>query len=154
IHGVPVLILIDSGATHNFISCPLVHKMNWNVEETLSMNIKLGDGSCSRTKGSCVDMGVNIEGVSFVLNAHLFDLGVVDMVLGMEWLSTLGDMIVNWNTQTMSFWYNKQWVTLKGMDEQHMMNSLQSIVCKHQGSQMRSNMEKEFVQGGAQWVTT
>ncbi|GAU37061.1 hypothetical protein TSUD_274220 [Trifolium subterraneum] len=56
--------------------------------------------------------------------------GVVDTVLGMEWVQTLGDMIVNWNKHTMSFWYHKQWVTLKGMEDQHdMMNSLQIIVC-------------------------
>ncbi|GAU45110.1 hypothetical protein TSUD_183180 [Trifolium subterraneum] len=86
IHGMPVLILIDSGATHNFISYPLVHKMNWNVENTPPMNIKLGDGSCSKTRGSCVNLGVEIEGVPLVVDAQLFDLGVVDMVLGMEWL--------------------------------------------------------------------
>ncbi|GAU46429.1 hypothetical protein TSUD_402070 [Trifolium subterraneum] len=130
IQGVPVLILIDSGATHNFISYPLVHKMNWEIEETPPMNIKLGDGSCSKTKGSCVNLGVSIEDIPFRLNAQLFELGVVDMVLGMEWLQTLGDMIVNWNKHTMSFWYHKQWVTLKGMEDQHgLMHSLQSIVC-------------------------
>ncbi|GAU49450.1 hypothetical protein TSUD_137940 [Trifolium subterraneum] len=102
IQGVPVLILIDSGATHNFISYPLVHKMNWEIEETPPMNIKLGDGSCSKTKGSCVNLGVSIEDIPFRLNAHLFELGVVDMVLGMEWLQTLGDMIVNWNK--LKFW--------------------------------------------------
>ncbi|GAU51237.1 hypothetical protein TSUD_52210 [Trifolium subterraneum] len=94
------------------------------------MTIKLGDGSCSKTKGSCVNLGVSIEDIPFRLNAQLFELGVVDMVLGMEWLQTLGDMIVNWNKHTMSFWYHKQWVTLKGMEDQHgLMHSLQSIVC-------------------------
>jgi hypothetical protein len=31
---------------------------------------------------------------------HLFELGGIDVVLGMDWLKTLGDMIVNWRKQT------------------------------------------------------
>ncbi|PNX94273.1 hypothetical protein L195_g017446, partial [Trifolium pratense] len=62
IHEVPVLILVDSGATHNFISHQLVHKMNLRVENTPPMSIKLGDGSCSKTKGKCDKLEVDVEG--------------------------------------------------------------------------------------------
>ncbi|PNX94272.1 retrotransposon-related protein [Trifolium pratense] len=57
------------------------------------------------------------------------------MVLGVEWLRTLGDMIINWKKHTMSFWYNKEWVILKGMEERlGFMDTLQSIVCKSRRS--------------------
>jgi hypothetical protein len=46
---------------------------------------------------------------------HLFELGGIDVVLGMEWLKTLGDTITNWRHQTMSFWKDKVWVTLQGV---------------------------------------
>ncbi|CAJ2658505.1 unnamed protein product [Trifolium pratense] len=40
-------------------------------------------------------------------------------------------MIVNWQKQTMSFWYNKQWITMKGVDSQlSNMETLHSVVCK------------------------
>ncbi|MCH80642.1 retrotransposon protein, partial [Trifolium medium] len=66
-----------------------------------------------------------------VVNAQLFDLGCVDVVFGMEWLSTLGDMIVNWKKHTMSFWFNKEWVTVKGVENQFgRMETLQSVFCK------------------------
>lgn len=45
---------------------------------------------------------------------HLFELGGIDVVLGIDWLKTLGDTITNWKQQTMSFWKDKSWVTLKG----------------------------------------
>ncbi|MCH79682.1 transposon Tf2-1 polyprotein, partial [Trifolium medium] len=135
IHEVPVSILIDSGATHNFISHHLVHKMNWHVDNTPSMRIKLGDGSCSTTTGRCVNLGVDIEGVPIVVDVQLFELGDVDMVLGIEWLRTLGDMIVNWEKHTMSFWYHKKWVTLKGIEGRwDVRDTLQSIVCRSQRS--------------------
>jgi hypothetical protein len=64
---------------------------------------------------------------------HLFELGGFDVVLGMEWLKTLGDMIVNWRQQTMSFWSDKRWVTLKGIDggEKELV-ALQCILSKPQ----------------------
>ncbi|PNX70804.1 hypothetical protein L195_g057760, partial [Trifolium pratense] len=61
---------------------------------------------------------------------HLFELGGIDVVLGIEWLKTLGDMIVNWHQQTMSFWSNKRWVTLKGIDGAGGLGALQSLLCK------------------------
>jgi hypothetical protein len=127
-NGVPVLILVDSGATHNFISHHLVHKMNWQVENGTEMRIRLGDGSLSTTKGACNGLEIDVGGVQMVVNAQLFDLGGMDMVLGVEWLRTLGDTIANWRKHTMSFWFNKQWVTLNGLKEHADMETLQSIL--------------------------
>ncbi|PNY07178.1 retrotransposon-related protein [Trifolium pratense] len=105
--------------------------MNWSIENSASLNIKLGDGSCSKTKGTCVDLEIDIEGLKIVVDVQLFDLGCVDVVLGIEWLRTLGDMIVNWKKHTMSFWFNKEWVTMKGVESQlGMMETLQSVLCK------------------------
>lgn len=53
------------------------------------------------------------------------------MVLGMEWLKTLGDTIINWRKQTMSFWMDKRWVTLQGLENcRESMVALQSILRK------------------------
>ncbi|CAJ2668611.1 unnamed protein product [Trifolium pratense] len=128
--GVPVLILVDSGATHNFISQKLVEKMGWEVEETPLMNIKLGDGSQTNTKGVCRNLDMQIGDFPLSPVVHLFELGGIDVVLGIEWLKTLGDMIVNWRQQTMSFWSNKRWVTLKGIDGAGGLGALQSLLCK------------------------
>jgi hypothetical protein len=125
------MILVDSGATHNFISQHLVHKMNWAVTKTPPLNIKLGDGSCSKIQGTCQNLAIEVEGLQVTVDAQLFDLGGMDVVLGIEWLRTLGDMIINWKKHTMSFWYQKEWVTLKGVEGQFgVMETLQSILSK------------------------
>ncbi|CAJ2678799.1 unnamed protein product [Trifolium pratense] len=104
-------------------------------ESSSSMNIKLGDGSISKTQGTCKGLGIDMEGLKVVVDVQLFELGCVDVVLGMEWLRTLGDMIVNWKKHTMSFWFNKEWVTVRGMDAQlSIMETLQSVLCKPKGS--------------------
>ncbi|PNY17867.1 hypothetical protein L195_g014621, partial [Trifolium pratense] len=105
--------------------------MNWNVQNNSSLNIKLGDGSCSRTKGTCEGLEIMVDGLKVVVDVQLFELGCVDVILGIEWLRTLGDMIVNWKSHTMSFWFNKKWVTMKGIGSQlSMMETLQSVLGK------------------------
>ncbi|MCI00446.1 RNA-directed DNA polymerase (Reverse transcriptase) [Trifolium medium] len=72
-----------------------------------------------------------MEGLKVMVDVQLFELGCVDVVLGIEWLRTLGDMIVNWKKHTMSFWYNKEWVTMRGIDGQlSTMDTLHSVLCK------------------------
>ncbi|MCH80314.1 Ty3/gypsy retrotransposon protein, partial [Trifolium medium] len=111
IHGVEVLILVDSGATHNFISQKLVHQMDW---PTAQMKVKLGDGGQVMTQGVCRGMEVCVGENKLSPELYLFDLGGIDMVLGIEWLKTLGDTITNWKQQTISFWKDHKWVTLRG----------------------------------------
>jgi hypothetical protein len=126
IGGVPVVILVDSGATHNFVDKRLVQRMNWVVDNSASMCIKLGDGTKAQSVGVCPELNVAVGEVHLAIRAHLFDLGGVDIVLEVDWLRTLGDIIMNWNKHTMSFWHNKEWVTLQGVNDN--METLNSIV--------------------------
>ncbi|GAU37691.1 hypothetical protein TSUD_164940 [Trifolium subterraneum] len=129
IGGVEVLILVDSGATHNFISQKLVHQMEWPIEDTPEMKVKLGDGFQTATKGVCKGLGMFIGDFQLSPNMHLFELGGIDVVLGIEWLKTLGDTIMNWKKQTMSFWWEGRWVTLRGKEGcQKQIVALQSIL--------------------------
>jgi hypothetical protein len=79
------------------------------------MCIRLGDGSRVQSGGVCNNLSIDIKGVQVEIEAQLFDLGGMDLILGVEWLRTLGDIIMNWNTHSMSFWYNKKWVTFHGL---------------------------------------
>ncbi|MCH94216.1 Ty3/gypsy retrotransposon protein, partial [Trifolium medium] len=134
IHEVPVLILVDSGATHNFIDQKLVFRMGWEVNSESSMKIRLGDGFQTNTKGRCKEIEVSLGDFKVSCSPHLFELGGPDMILGIEWLNTLGDTIVNWTKQTMSFWSNQKWVTLQGLGSTGgNEEALQSILKRKRG---------------------
>lgn len=65
------------------------------------------------------------------IEAYLFDLDGVDVVVGMAWLKSLGDMIVNWKKQTIEFWDEGKWVMLRGIEgTPETISALQSIVGK------------------------
>ena len=44
VKGRITLVLIDSGASHNFITVDLVSQLGLSVEPTPSYNVRLGDG--------------------------------------------------------------------------------------------------------------
>lgn len=131
IQDVPILLLVDSGATHNFISQKLVRAMGWQVNDTTSLHIKLGDGYKAKTRGECKGVRIELEKIEFEIDAFLFDLDGIDIVLGMAWLNTIGEIRVDWPRQIMRFRYDNAWVELRGaisVDTHH--SALQSLLSK------------------------
>lgn len=90
VRGVPILILVNSGATHNFISSKLVTAMGIQIEDTCPMRIKMGDGHKVITTGACKGVELKLGALQFSIDALLFALEGIDVVLGMSWLTSLG----------------------------------------------------------------
>lgn len=126
VQGVPILLLIDSGATHNFISHELVAAMGWGVANTTPLQIKLGDGAKTQAQGECKGVLVDIGQMKVEIDALLFDLDGIDIVLGMAWLNSTGSMWVDWPKQLMRFRFNNRWVELKGESSHEALQSLLS----------------------------
>lgn len=49
-----------------------------------------------------------------IVDALVLELGGMDMVLGVAWLSTLGNVIMDWKAMTMQFSYENELVKLQG----------------------------------------
>lgn len=117
IQGKQVLVLIDSRASHNFISVELVRTMGIEAgpTPTVSYGVRLGDGQCKETNGCCRDLMVCLgEQHTAIGDFFLFDLGGVDVVLGIAWLATLGETRVNWKTLTVRFQFKDERVEIRG----------------------------------------
>lgn len=117
------------------------------MEATPQMKVKLGDGFQTATQGVCEGLEMYIGDFKLNPDMHLFELGGIDVVLGIEWLNTLGDMIVNWKRQTMSFWKEKKWVTLRGNEGcKESIIALQSILNKPKPNMLGVLWEAEKVE--------
>jgi len=105
-----IKILIDSGASQDFVSAKLVSKLKIDMHELATpMRVKLANGANSVTKHG-VDISLNIgedykDRRSFVITA----LEGVDMVLGMPWL-TQYDPDIKWSTHTITYPFRIQGV--------------------------------------------
>ncbi|XP_019089071.1 PREDICTED: uncharacterized protein LOC104733383 [Camelina sativa] len=109
-----IVIMLDSGATHNFISLEAVKKLKLKCRANPDLNIKLGTGILVNGLGVCERVTFSTQGLEFTTDFIVLELGQVDVILGVYWLRTLGECRVNWEKNEMSFLYKGKMVSLKG----------------------------------------
>ncbi|KAL0533232.1 hypothetical protein IC582_030448 [Cucumis melo] len=112
--GEEVVILIDCGATHNFVSEKLVKKLSLPIKETSHYGVILGSGAAVQGKGVCEKLEVQLKGWKIVEDFLPLELGGVDVILGMQWLYSLGVTTVDWKNLSLSFLAEGKEVNIKG----------------------------------------
>lgn len=123
-----VVIMWDSGTTHNFISPAAMKKLRLKCREDLNLTVRLGTGITVQGMGVCDAVSFSVQNMEFTTDFVVLELGQIDIILGVYWLSTLGDCKVNWKTNEMSFLYKDQMVSLRGESDLHMTKlSLKSL---------------------------
>ncbi|XP_006577454.1 uncharacterized protein [Glycine max] len=100
-----VTILIDSGSTHNFIQPRVAKFMNFDVEDTMPLRVMVGNGSVMECNKLCANTQLCIQGHMFTVTLRVLPLSGAEVVLGVEWLRTLGPVITNYASFTMHFSY-------------------------------------------------
>jgi hypothetical protein len=97
------ITLIDGGATHNFINASLVSKRALQTEEFEGFDVAIEDGHIVE----CLDRVPNLEmklGNYTVRDTfYVVDLSDIDVVLGVQWMITLGKITTNYQTLEMGF---------------------------------------------------
>lgn len=58
-----VLVLIDSGASHNFISTDLVEALKIPIEKSSQFEVRVGDGYNVKGVGICHNVVMEMQGV-------------------------------------------------------------------------------------------
>lgn len=114
IQDVDMTVMIDSGASHNFISQKLVDKLALSLDVTKCYRVIMGTGLAVKGAGVCRAVKVLMQNYTATTNLLPLTLGNADVILGVEWLETLGDVKSNWKEQRMSFKQDGKTVTLQG----------------------------------------
>ncbi|WVZ17815.1 hypothetical protein V8G54_010797 [Vigna mungo] len=98
LNGVALGVLIDSGASHNFISPHVVAALEFESGQ------KKTDWSASRrwaqvsTAGKCEKLDIQLGEFSTTAEPYVLELGEVDMILGVSWLRMFGKSVVKENS--------------------------------------------------------
>lgn len=94
--------MIDPGATHNFVSVPIVEELGMVVTDAGGFGVSLGNGEAIRGNGLCKDVELILDGsLAIKVDMLPLELGNSDIILGVQWLETLGTVVSNWRTQVM-----------------------------------------------------
>ncbi|XP_052291764.1 uncharacterized protein LOC127900631 [Citrus sinensis] len=113
-HG--VTILIDSGSTHNFLNPSLAKQCGCPVTTTTQFQVTVADGGVISSSRKCSHVPVTIQGFQFHLDFFLLPVSGCDIVLGAEWLRSLGAILWDFSKLTMQFTWKGQTVQLTGYD--------------------------------------
>ena len=109
-----VVILIDCGATHNFISEKIAKELLLTTKSTSHYEVILGSRVAIKGKGICQNVEIQLNGWKIIANFLPLELGGVDIVLGMQWLYSLGMTEVDWKNLSMTFLHHGKKVVIKG----------------------------------------
>ena len=120
-----VVVLIDCGASHNFISMDLVQKLGIPSVSSHCFGVRMGTGLSIKGEGLCKEVTLQLQNFKVIADFLPLKLGSADMILGMQWLEKLGGMQVNWKNLTMQFRQGDSPVTLQG--DPSLCNSLISL---------------------------
>jgi hypothetical protein len=98
-----VTILIDTGSTHNFIDINVARRLNLFVYPTADIRVMVADGKRIDGVGKCHKVKLQIEDYELESGFYTVPLGGVDIVLGVQWLQTLGTYSANHQKQFIKF---------------------------------------------------
>jgi hypothetical protein len=110
-----VIILVDSGSTHNFIYCRIAQETNCYIRAVNNLQIMIANGGSMKCGGCCENVCLQIG--EYHLKSHMFaiDMGSCDIVLGVEWRRTLGPILMDFKELTMQFDHKVQKYKFQGI---------------------------------------
>lgn len=76
----------------------------------------MANGQIIHTKGVCEELKVQMQGNSLVTDFYILPLGGCDMVLGIQWLQSLGLIVCDFSALTMEFTLLNKAIILKGLN--------------------------------------
>ncbi|KAA0043034.1 Retrotransposable element Tf2 [Cucumis melo var. makuwa] len=108
-----VIVLIDCGATHNFIYEKLVKLLQLSANGTPHYGVILGSGKTVQSKGVCEGIEIQLEEWTVKDEFLPLELGGVDIILGMQWLYSLGVTKVDWKNLLLTFQHQGRKMSIK-----------------------------------------
>ncbi|XP_006606822.1 uncharacterized protein [Glycine max] len=103
INNTRVTILVDSGSTLNFVQPRVAKFLNLPLLDTLPLRVMVGNGSVLDCQQMIPDAMILIQDHNFMVTLRILPLSGADVILGVEWLRTLGPVITDYTDFTMKF---------------------------------------------------
>lgn len=110
-----ILILVDLGSTHSFISTSVAALLKHPKTQILASLLRIADGGSLRCNSQLAACDWWVQGHSFVTDLRILKLGCYDMVLGMDWLETHSPIIHAWDQKRLSFMHKGHMIFLQGV---------------------------------------
>ncbi|RWV81766.1 hypothetical protein GW17_00056784 [Ensete ventricosum] len=87
-----VIILIDVGSTHNFMSNKVATHLMLQKEDYNGFEVKVANSQILKCNQKCPRVKLILQEQDVVADFFLIPLDSFDIVLGIDWFSTIGDI--------------------------------------------------------------
>lgn len=114
VRGNALHILIDSGSTHNFLDVNIAKKFGCRVKNTCPLVVSVANGETILSKSMCEQFKWELQGHEFSTDVMLVPLGGCEMVLGIQWLTSLGPVLWDFSQLRMEFKFQGRKHVLRG----------------------------------------
>ena len=96
-------MLIDSGSTHNFIHCKVAKELNCFLYPTSQFQVMVENRGTINFYGKFHNIKLTMG--EYVLNSPMLSspMGGADVVLGVQWLQSLGTIAFNFQELFLNF---------------------------------------------------
>jgi hypothetical protein len=115
--GSPFIALLDSESTHNFISESAAQRTGLHLQHRPRLTATVANSDRVSCVGVIRQATVTIHGDVFHIDLFVIPLAGYDMVLGTQWLATLGPVLWDFGRRNMTFeWHGKSvcWLGVPG----------------------------------------
>jgi hypothetical protein len=99
------LALHDSGSTHNLISEAVAASTSLPLQHRGRVKVTLANRERVPCLGMLRQAAFSVDNESFIANLFILPLAGYDIVLGTRWLASLGPILWDFDSHTMSFWH-------------------------------------------------
>ncbi|KAG5600366.1 hypothetical protein H5410_031736 [Solanum commersonii] len=103
VKGKVVHVLIDTGSAHNFLNLNTSKKLGCVMTAISHFSISVADGKKIQSNYVCKKLAWKMQGVSFDSDILVLPIGGCNMVLGIRWQITLGNIMWNFRRLKMEF---------------------------------------------------
>jgi hypothetical protein len=101
-NGVRLTALLDFGSTHNFLDLEVAERAGIQWGHHAGIHITVANGDRVHSPGCCRNMQIAILGEIFI-DCYGLALGSYEMVLGDQWLESLGPILWDFGRWVLQF---------------------------------------------------
>jgi hypothetical protein len=110
-----LISLVDSGSAHNFVRDDVIKGIGITLTPRSNLKVVVANGERVPSDGVARQHILQIDGEVFQDDFYALSLDGFDIILGTQWLRTLGTILLDFHTLTMVFWRSNHQVLWHGI---------------------------------------
>jgi hypothetical protein len=97
VHNKVMLILVDSGSSHNFVGPAFLLQTGIPSQSVAPMQVRAANGEVLSSDHQVKDLEWWAQGYTFHTTMRVLEMGAYDAILGYDWLSAHSPMMCHWD---------------------------------------------------------